>query len=836
MNRLVLRCVGCCVGLFSLGASPGWSADNPAASDIQPLLQQFCVSCHGPETSEAGLRFDRLPFDFEDSAHQTRWIKVFDRVTAGEMPPMGSEQPAAGVLNRATARLRQELHRASRRQQQTEGRVLLRRLNNTEYENTVRQLIGTNVTLQDMLPDENATGGFDNVSAGLELSAAHLLLYQEAAEKAVRSAIPLHPHLPILERRTGKQMSDLGGNFRQTLTRSCYLKEEALIVYSKLPRYGLVCTPHVNGKGVYRIRMSIAAVGEGYDTVPAALMTVDRGREPPVLRDCLDIPAGAPQVVELDAELEDGQAFVVNLLYNWDIRAFRKPIEEYTGPGLLIEWLEIEGPVNPFPSVAYQTLFGEAPLIPLSAARAQREGRRVNVNLANRNIWSWRSDPLESVSTQPEAESERLIRAFAVRAFRRPVSEELLQHYVGLVHRKLAAGASSQDAMIYGYKAILTSPHFLFLVEPGDLPVAEEPPTASLRLDDFALANRLSYFLWTGPPDDTLLELARQRTLSQPAELRRQVDRMLADPRARNFTRNFTGQWLDLRKMDDTIPDPNLYGDFDGMLLWSMPLETYHVFEELLRTDESLLNFVAADWTFLNERLANHYGIPDVHGNTFRRVKLPADSHRGGVLTQASVLKVTADGTTTSPVLRGKWVLEQILGQPPAPPPPDIPAIEPDIRGATTIREQLEKHREIESCASCHRHIDPPGFALESFDPIGGYREFYRASARTPGGLVMLANYTGRPIYRGRDVEVGAETAEGRRFSNVDEYKALLLENPDQIARNLTAKLLTYATGAEPQFADREVIDQIVARLRTQHYGFRSLIHEIVQSPPFQHK
>jgi hypothetical protein len=239
----------------------------------------------------------------------------------------------------------------------------------------------------------------------------------------------------------------------------------------------------------------------------------------------------------------------------------------------------------------------------------------------------------------------------------------------------------------------------------------------------------------------------------------------------------------------------------------------------------------------LNERLAKLYGISGVIGNDLRKVTLPSGSHRGGVMTHASVLKVTADGMATSPVLRGKWVLERIVGKPPAPPPPDVPAIEPDIRGAVTIRQQLDKHRTNAACAQCHVHIDPPGFALESFDPIGGWRDYYRVSVPTSRGKVDLPAFSARqPVYRGPDVESGGETPNGHTFKNIDDYKQLLLADKDQLARNLTQKLLVYSTGADMQFADRELVEQIVARLATKNYGFRTLVHEIVQSRAFLNK
>lgn len=798
---------------------------------VKPFLAKHCLGCHGPDVQKANLRLDTLRPDLDDERTLAAWTTVHDKLVAGAMPPSPRPRPPQEQLQSATTWLARELHAASLGRQQRQGRVVLRRLNGTEYENTIRDLLGTGVALKEMLPEDNSAAGFDNVSAVLDVSATHQLLYQEAAERAVASVIPPHPPIPFRDRRTGRQTSEKGPNFRETLQRSCLLRGDALVIYSKLPRYGLCCTAAVPAAGRYRVRLSIAAVGAENRPVPAAFLIVDQSaREDPVLHDMRDIPPGPPTVVALEIDLKRRQAFVVNLLSRWDIRGFKKPIEEYTGPGLLVEWLEIEGPVGPWPPPSYDSLFAGVPLKVRSVARAEAEGKRPPQIPDTRSEYAWMNDPLIPASATPKQDAERLLRAFLPRALRRPVDEALQRHFIERVHARLDEGYTFLDAMTYGYKAILSSPYFLLLLEPG----AESKE--SLRLDDYALAARLSYFLWSTLPDDALLAAARKGELSRPDVLRAQVERMLEAPLARRFTENFTGQWLDLRKIDATIPDPQLYGDFDGTLLWAMPRETHLFFEEILRHDRSLLEFVDSDWTMLNERLARHYGIPGVQGNHFRKVQLPPGSHRGGVMTHASVLKVTADGTRTSPVLRGKWVLEQILGKPPAPPPPDVPSIEPDIRGATTIRQQLDKHRTLAACASCHVHIDPPGFALENFDPIGGWRDFYRASARTPRGTVTLPNYTGRPIYRGPDVEKGGETADGRKFEDIDQYKKLLLEDREQLARNLTEKLLVYATGSEIQFADREVVEQIVATLKRRNYGFRTLVHEVVQSRVFLHK
>jgi hypothetical protein len=308
---------------------------------------------------------------------------------------------------------------------------------------------------------------------------------------------------------------------------------------------------------------------------------------------------------------------------------------------------------------------------------------------------------------------------------------------------------------------------------------------------------------------------------------------MLKHPKAAAFTENFVGQWLALREIDATEPSHLLYPDFDHMLKVSMIREAELFFDEVLRENLSLTNFVASDFSMLNGRLAKHYNIPGVNGWEFSKVTLPPESHRGGVLTMAGVLKVTANGTTTSPVFRGTWILDRILGTPAPPPPDDVPAIDPDVRGATTVREQLAKHRADAACASCHAMIDPPGFALESFDCIGGWREKYRV---TGNGEPVTINGQ-RMLYRlGKTVDPSDVMPSGQPFANIDDFKQILLADKDQLARSVATKLITYATGRAPDAADRPQIDAIVARISEQDYGLRSLVHEIVQSELFRNK
>lgn len=810
---------------------------NGFAEKIQPFIEAHCVGCHGPDSQKAGLRLDTLSPDLNDQGASTQWTHVYDKLLSGEMPPKNRPRPSQQDAQGVVEFLRGQLHTASLQQQQMNGRVVVRRLNGTEYQNTLQDLLGTRVPLKEMLPEDNSAFGFDNVSKVLDLSSTHLLRYQEAAGAAITSVVPIHPPIPFSDRRTGLEMSKKGPNFQQTLGRSCKLQGEALIVYSKLPRYGLCSTGFAPTAGRYRVKMSVCAVGGEGKPIPVGLMTVEQsGRESPVLKDVREIPHCKPQVIELEFDLQRRQAFVVNLLTTWDSREFKKPIDEYTGPGLLVEWMSMEGPIDAFPPPSYNTLFAGVPLKARSVVKAEAERARVPTIAPDRSAQSWHSDPLEPASSDPRKDADRLIRDFLPRAFRRPVNKEVADFYVGRVLRKLDEKYSFYDAMQYGYKLALCSPDSLFLIDsPANTPDASGRLTSTL-LDDYSLAQRLSYFLCSTSPDSELLAAATRNELSRPAVLHAQVERLLNSPGAARFTKNFAGQWLDLRKIDATIPDPKLFPDFDALLLWSMPLETEKFFEEVLRKDLSLLEFVESDWSMINQRLAEVYGIPGVSGAAFQKVKLPPGSHRGGVMTQASVLKVTADGTRTSPVLRGRWVLERIVGKPPAPPPPDVPAIEPDIRGATTIRQQLDKHRNTPACASCHIHIDPPGFALETFDPIGNWRDFYRVTVKSNRGNVQLKNLNGRPVYRGLDVETGGVTPDGKVFGGIDDYKKILLNDKDQLARNLAQKLLVYSTGAEIQFADREVVEKIVASVRARNYGFRSLIHEVVQSRVFLNK
>jgi mono/diheme cytochrome c family protein len=514
---------------------------------------------------------------------------------------------------------------------------------------------------------------------------------------------------------------------------------------------------------------------------------------------------------------------------------FRNPLMTKEGaPSVAFRWMEVEGPLSDETTDAgYRLLFGDLPLQRVGRGRPgvtiqvvdsgdnRETGRRAGVRVEPM------IDVVVDVATKdPAGDARRLLRTFVARAYRRPTAEGEADRFIALVEQRRAAGLSFAEAMLAGYTAVLASPGFVFL---------DDQPGA---LDDHALATRLALFLWNSPPDATLRARADRGEMSRPEVLRAETERLLSDPRSHRFREAFLDYWLDLRKMEDSTPSTTLYNDYylDDALAEAAVAETRLFFSELLERDLPVRSLVDADFAHLNGRLAEHYGIPGVQGIAMRRVTLPPGGVRGGLLTQASVLKVTANGTTTSPVLRGKWIVERILGLE-IPPPPPVPAVEPDIRGAVTIREQLAKHRADPSCASCHRKMDPPGFALESFDIMGGFRDRYRAVDEAKPALTGLGK-NGQPFafHLALPVDASGELPDGRPFADIREFKRLVREDDTALARSLARQLITFATGAPVHFSERNDLEELVARTRASGHGVRSLVHAVVQSELFRRR
>lgn len=787
-------------------AQPARTIGQPAKSDDvagKSFLDRHCRACHGGEKPKGDFSLAGLTADFTDAANRKRWLKIVEQVRSGDMPPADRPRPTEREKAELIAQIDGPATEAERAATAVAGRTVLRRLNRAEYVNTIRDLLDVDVELKDLLPPDTSINGFDNNAESMHTSSYLMESYLEAADRVLDAAIASRDRPTTLSRRFDirdeKTVKPSGSVYRHV--------DDGVAVFSSWVSANIQVALwqfQSRERGRYRFRIS----GYAYQTQKPITFHVVAGplnaAAQQTLVDYFEMPPGAPTVVEFTRSLDPQQTIriIVDNLGITPTELYKIGAEKYTGPGLVLQWVEVEGPlVESWPPRSHRLLFGDMP----QRATTDAAGKARN----------------ELASTNPQADAERVLRDFARRAFRRPVTDADLKPFLARVQAKLDAGATFDEAIRVGLRGVLVSPHFLFFREkPGSL-------------DDYALASRLSYFLWSSLPDDELFALAAKGELRRPEVLRAQVERLLADPRAAAFTENFAGQWLGLRAIDATMPDRMLYPEFDDVLKQSSVKEVLLFFNELLRHDLSLTNFVAADFAIVNGRLAQHYGIPGVEGLEFQKVKLAPDSRRGGVLTMAGILKITANGTTTSPVLRGAWVLERILGTPPPKPTIDVEAVEPDIRGATTIREQLAAHRARAECASCHVEIDPPGFALENYDVIGGWRERYRSIGA--GDPVVIDGRKKRYL-NGPAVDAADVLPDGRSFRNIDEYKKLLLADKDQLARSLTEKLLTYATGATPTPGDRAEVEAVIARVRAKNYGFRSLVHEVVQSAVFQTK
>ena len=745
---------------------------------LQPFFRAYCADCHSEGTSKGGLDLGTLPADLGDAETLRRWIRVYDRVRSGEMPP---PKKARAADPERDAFLK-ELGAALTRGDLARRKVILRRLNRTEYENTVRDLFGVHADVRDLLPEDATLHGFDTMGEALAASAELVQSYLQAADIVLDAAFgpdkePKRVSLRFALLQDCK--GHVGDLFRET--------PDGVALFSSGYCPSAARTFLAKDEGTYRVRIH----ARGFQSDRPVTMTVHSGdvivnRRPFHLVGHYDLPTDRMTVVDFTDRFGKGDTF-----HPKPFATANSAKKDYQGAGIIVGDIEVDGPLEAWPPPSRAVLLGGA-------------------------------DPVKGTIEDARACLSRLL----PRAFRRPPAPNAAQPFLALVKAALDAGRPYRDALRVGIKGVLVSPEFLF---------RKEPPAAG-GVDDFALATRLAYFLWSTMPDAALLEAASSGSLRTPAGLRAQTERLLSDPKAAAFTKNFTGQWLRLRDIDFTEPDHKLYPEFDELLKASMVAETRSFFDEILRGDRSVLEFVDSDWAMLNRRLAELYGIPGVEGLEIRRVALPKDSPRGGVLTQGAILKVTANGSNTSPVVRGVWVLDRILGQPSPPPPPGVPSVEPDIRGTTTLREQLAKHRSVPSCAGCHSRIDPPGFALENFDVIGGWRDRYRSL----GAGDRVDKYTDvtarvRVAYKlGPAVDASGQLQDGTAFREIREFKKLLLRDKDGLAAGLAGKLLEYALGRAAGFSDRAEIARIVATVRPGNYGFRSLIHEFVQSPTFR--
>lgn len=847
--------VGPGLAILIFGLPLGAAEATPV--EVKSFVASRCAGCHQGKTPAAGLDFASLGFALDDRHTFDLWVRAHDAVRDGRMPPANGAKVEPSERQRFVRALGERLAADARQQAATQGRSVLRRLNRYEYENTVRELLGAPwLQLKDSLPEDGLVQRLNKSGEALDVSHVQMTRYMEAAEQALRDALeaaraprqttrhyardqkpmirrmsfgPFNNHperatIPILDFDAQPEVIALkapvsvGAANPAVREREGFATPASTYIGNEMHFDGFIAPVG----GTYRIRVNafslwletkyVTARGKekswrptrektsvGRTTEPVTLYALNAGRERRLLGSFDATPE--PAMREVVVNLLAGESILpdASRLFRSRPGFISSPDATPEGmPGVAYRWMDVEGPLETEASrTVYSRLFGNLP-----GARAANG--------------SWQ---IEGTA----ADADRLLRAFVQRAYRRPPREEEMQRYGRIVQARLSGGF--REAMLAGYVAVMCSPAFLYLEElPGPL-------------SSWALASRLSYFLWNGPPDEALRSLAAKDQLRQPAVLRAQVRRLLADGRSRDFVNAFLDYWLDLRKAGDTTPDQTLYPEYylDDLLNESALLETQMFFSHLLRNNLPAANLVDSKFTMLNSHLARHYGLPPVTGVAMRYVELPPGSARGGVMTQASVLKITANGTTTSPVLRGVWILERIVGDPPPPPPPGVPAVEPDTRGATTIRQQLAQHRSVPACASCHRKIDPPGFALENFDVLGAWRDRYRSLEQ--GEPVKGFGKNGWPFeYRvGPGVDASGELAGGEAFANVIEFKRKLLKNERQIARNLVNQLATYATGATPGFAGRAEVERILTAAGPG-YGVASLVQQIVESPLFLQK
>ena len=750
----------------------------------QALVDRYCVTCHNDRLETGGFSFETLDVA-EVAAHPEAWEKVVRKLRAGAMPPRPRPRPDQETYDGFRAWLEGELDAAAAARLNPGRTETFHRLSRTEYRNAVRDLLALDVDVQELLPADDTSYGFDNIAGVLGVSPTLMERYLSAGRRISRLAVASPVPSPTAE--TFRIASDLGQDRRMEglpfgtrggTVINYNFPEDAEYIFEILPDGPLRIEPH---------DLEITIDGERI-----ALLTVGKAPDP-------DDPRGlyTPEIETLEVRApvtagphEVGIAFLRKT--SAEPEGIRKLyLRPFTGEGS-------GGDSRYQPYVESVTIAG-----PYESSGA----RPVEGTPSRERIFTCR--PARGEAAEETACAREILSAVARRAYRRPVDEDDVARLLTFYDRGRAAG-SFDTGIEMALRRLLVSPEFLFRVERDPEGVAAGE---SYRVSDLELASRLSFFLWSSIPDDELLDVAERRELSVPEVFEAQVRRMLADPRSEALVGNFAGQWLTLRNAAAVQPDEDAFPDFGEGLRRAFRRETELLFGSVLREDRSTLDLLAADYTFVNERLARHYGIPNVRGSHFRRVALD-DEARGGLLGHGSILTVTSYANRTSPVNRGKWVLENILGTPPPPPPPDVPDLETAEGGqALSMREAMEQHRANPVCASCHRLMDPLGLSLENFDAIGRWRD----RSETRGAI----DGTG-------------ELPDGTPFDGPSGLKAALLRHPDRFVTTVTEKLLTYALGRGIEYYDAPAVRAIVRAAAGDGYRLSSLVKGVVRSAPFQ--
>ena len=800
---------------LAASAASLWGAASADAGQefegvVRPFFESHCTACHGEKKQKGDLRLDTLARDFVNAAVAGHWMEVMERINSGDMPPKKEPRPKADDIARVSDQIAARLVEADATRQASEGETIsYRRLSREEYRNTIRDLLGVTCDANDPtgLPEDPDWQGFERIGSVLTVSPAHIEKYLAAAETAMNEAIALGPEPKRSINRMGAtEFRRISGEVHDQLLAQGVLDKARIDI---VPNNGANGTPGEGNElkipvtGDYLLRVKLSALRPVGGRSPRLLIYaagIDRNifeqdveapeDRPVTLQFRTHLPAGAHQLRVINAvpgpnpegrqsrPLNSKPFFQIASRQPWQIKLTDdefKPI----WPTILLDWLECEGPVyDSWPPPAHQRIFSHA-----------------------------------SPAGDDDAHARDIIGRFASRAFRRPAQPAEIDRLQALFAGERKLGSSFETSIRTALVAVLCSKSFLYLVEGTG-------PTPGM-LDDHELASRLSYFLWSTMPDERLEDLAGQGLLHQRQTLCVEVARMLKDPKAEAFKSSFPRQWLQLRRVGMFAPDRKLYPEYDDYLEKSMIAETTSFFAEVMDHDLSLREFLDSEWTMLNERLATHYGIAGVSGEAMRRVALRPEDHRGGLLTQASILSLTSDGTRHRPVHRGKWILESIIGKPPPPPPANVPPLKSSApnQPKLSLRAKLEAHREDANCAACHRKIDPLGMAFDNYDAIGHWRT--EEAVRDGAGADPK-------------IDASGELPDGRTFSDASGLKKILVADLDKFAAAFGEKLATYALRRGMTFADRRLVMGIVGQAKAQDYRLASLIEALVLSDLFQ--
>ncbi len=802
--RLLLLGVLALAGITTIHAPAIAAPPDEFESSVQPYFAEYCVRCHDAKKQKGEFRLDTLSRDFAAGSSTMKWMEVIERLNAREMPPKGERQPKADdtarVVEAITAKLREgEAARLAKRE-----KVSFHRLTREEYAHTVRDLLGVTFDATDPsgLPDDPDWHGFERIGSVLSLAPSHIEKYLAAAETVLAEAFPDKVPEKFVRKRDAIDLR--GGPDRVTLTAAGVADKVRVDLWPGADLQGGRVGPGIAlpAAGYYKVRVKLSGLKpEGGRAPHFAFYVVNLDR---MLHEQDVIAAeDKPITIEFSAHLPAGNH---NYRLSNDVpgpsnlprsgRADpRRPflsINEGRRPWQIKLTDEDGGPLMPF--LIVDSVEWEGPIVEPGPTFAQREYM-----------------PKEKGNAKQLRES---VTKFATKAFRRPVTAAEVERFAKLVESEVASGEKFEAAVKTGLLAIMCSKDFLYLVEGAP---------ERTKLNAHELASRLSYFLWSTMPDTELLAAAKDGTLQRPEVLKTQVARMLRDPKAARFAESFSRQWLQLRMVGMFPPDKKLYPDYDEYLQKSMIGETTAFFREVLDKNLSLREFLDSDWTMLNARLAEHYGITGATSDQFNRVALKPGDHRGGLLTQAAVLSLTSDGTRHRPVHRGKWVLESILGKSPPPPPANVKPIEPTpaTQPKATIRMKLAAHTTDASCAACHKKIDPLGLAFDNYDAIGRWRTEEAAN-------------DGSGDYP--KVDASGELADGRKFTDPPAFKKLLLADVDKFNAAFIEKLAMFAFRRTTTLADHAELAKIAAKGKAADYKLAAIVESLVLSELFQHR